>query len=83
MASGSPVCCSRSSSLPEVAGDAARYFDPAETEDIRQVLQTVLADQALRDAMREQGLSRAAGFSWRHTAELTYAVYQSLLGSAD
>ena len=82
MACGSPVCASNTSSLPEVGGDAARYFDPADTEAMRSVLTEVLRDPELRQEMRRRGLARAAAFSWRNTAERTLALYEQVLRQA-
>ncbi len=79
MASGSPVCASSTSSLPEVGGEAARYFDPLDTEGMTDTLRTVAGDAALRDSMRSLGLARAARFSWRHTAEETLALYERVI----
>src|SRR5207245_275832 len=47
MRRGVPVACSRASALPEVAGDAARYFDPYDVRDIGDVLVELLADREL------------------------------------
>jgi|YNPNPStandDraft_1061719.scaffolds.fasta_scaffold47617_2 glycosyltransferase involved in cell wall biosynthesis len=82
MACGSPVCTSNTSSLPEVGGDAARYFDPTDTEAMRSVLTEVLRDPELRQEMRRRGLARAAAFSWRNTAERTLALYEQVLRQA-
>jgi len=80
MACGSPVCASATSSLPEVGGDAAEYFDPTCVEEITAALAKVAGDDALRLRMREAGLTRAALFSWERTAKETLAVYESLVG---
>ncbi|MHB0857201.1 MAG: glycosyltransferase family 4 protein [Anaerolineae bacterium] len=80
MASGSPVCCSGVSSLPEVGGDAARYFAPEDVASMVDSLRAVVSDDALRSAMRDQGLARAASFSWHSTAEQTLALYRRVLG---
>ena len=79
MACGTPVVCSNASSLPELGGDAARYFDPQNTEDIARALQTVLSDADLRAEMRQRGLIQAARFSWQRTARETLAVYERVL----
>jgi len=79
MACGTPVACSRASSLPEVGGEAARYFNPASAEDMAQVMYEVLADEALRAEMRERGLRQARRFSWDRAAEETMAVYDALI----
>jgi len=79
MACGSPVCVSRASSLPEIVGDAGRYFDPLNVEEMTAALRDVLRDEALRQDMRRRGLARAACFSWRRTAEETLALYERVI----
>jgi glycosyltransferase involved in cell wall biosynthesis len=79
MACGSPVCASRVSSLPEVGGDAARYFDPLSTTEMANCLRQVLADAVLRSEMSIASLQRAAQFSWERTARETLAVYNGLI----
>ncbi len=81
MACGSPVCASAASSLPEVGGDAACYFDPNDTAAMTNALQKLLRDQALRQSMSQHGLDRAATFSWERTARETLALYERVLGS--
>jgi glycosyltransferase involved in cell wall biosynthesis len=80
MACGTPVVCSATSSLPEVGGDAARYFDPTDTPAIADALLAVWRDAALREAMRQQGLTRAAQFSWQRAAEETMEIYRQVAG---
>ena len=82
MASGSPVCTSNTSSLPEVGGDAARYFDPENIEEMTGVLRDLLLDADLRQAMSQRGLAQAALFSWRRTAEQTLDLYERVLESS-
>lgn len=72
MACGVPLACSNRASLPEVAGQAALLFDPAEPVQIQQALTQILRDPALRGRLREEGLARAQSFSWGRTAELTW-----------
>jgi glycosyltransferase involved in cell wall biosynthesis len=79
MACGTPVVCSNVSSLPELGGDAARYFDPADVEAMVAALEKVLADGALRDEMRCRGLEQAARFSWKRAAQETRALYEQLI----
>jgi glycosyltransferase involved in cell wall biosynthesis len=64
MACGTPVVVSRTSSLPEVAGDAGLLIDPLDIEDMRRAIERVLGDTSLRDRMRKAGLSRARAFCW-------------------
>ena len=79
MACGSPVCASRTTSLPEVGGDAAMYLDPEDVGDMTAAIRRVLEDEALAGAMRAGGLARAARFSWRRTAEETAALYEQVI----
>jgi len=81
MACGCPVCASGTTSLPEVGGRAARYFDPRDVPAISRAVREVLEDRDLAAAMRAAGLARAAGFSWRRTALETFAVYDRLLSA--
>ncbi len=74
-----PVICSNTGSMPEVAGDAAIYFDPSEAASMQQVLETTLFNQKLLDDLRKRGLERQSGFSWDRCANETLAVYHSLL----
>jgi glycosyltransferase involved in cell wall biosynthesis len=76
MACGTAVVCSRASSLPEVGGDAARYFDPTDVEEMAETIGAVWRDEALRMEMGRRGLTQAAQFSWARAAEETMAVYQ-------
>lgn len=70
MASGCPVVCSNSSSLPEIAGDAATLVDPNDPEAIADAMAALLADAELRAHRRTLGIERAKTFSWRrHTLE--------------
>lgn len=82
MACGSPVCASAASSLPEVGGDAARYFDPDDTNDMTAVLAATLGDDALLAQMRGAGLQRAALFSWASTASQTARLYDRVIAGA-
>lgn len=82
MACGSPVCTSNTSSLPEVGGQAALYFDPEDVEEMRGTLRTALCDANLRQEMSQQGLERAAGFSWKRTAKRTFDLYQQVMRSS-
>jgi glycosyltransferase involved in cell wall biosynthesis len=74
-----PVVCSNTGSLPEVAGDAAIFFDPYSTGSMRHVLETTLFNMKLLDDLRKRGLERQALFSWDRCADETLAIYNSLL----
>jgi glycosyltransferase involved in cell wall biosynthesis len=62
MATGTPVIAARATSLPEVGGDAGFYFEPADTKDMTNAIETVLADDRLREQMARKGLVRAANY---------------------
>ena len=79
MVRGTPVACSRVSSLPEVAGEAALYFEPLDTRAITEALDRLLTDEQLRARLRKAGLSQAAKFSWQSAAEGTLASYERAL----
>jgi glycosyltransferase involved in cell wall biosynthesis len=79
LARGLPVTCSNASSLPEIAGDAAIYFDPYDTNAITRSLEQLLGDQSLRSRLAEAGRERAALFSWRAAAERTIESYRLAL----
>jgi glycosyltransferase involved in cell wall biosynthesis len=75
MRRGVPVACSRVSALPEVAGDAANYFDPLDVTDIARALGELLADRALAERLVARGRAREATFTWRAAAESTLESY--------
>jgi glycosyltransferase involved in cell wall biosynthesis len=78
MACGAPVACSNNSSLPEIAGEAALLFDPAEVDSICDALRRTLRDPELQAHLRDAGLRQANRFSWERTAQETLAVYRRL-----
>jgi glycosyltransferase involved in cell wall biosynthesis len=77
MVRGVPVVCSDRGALPEVAGDAALVVDPDDNEAFTAALARVLAEPALAAELVERGRERARGFTWRRTAELTLAAYET------
>ncbi len=79
MACGCPVIASRAASIPEVCGDAALYFDPADPADIAARIRSFLSSTGLRDELRERGRARARGFTWERCAAETAAVMDTLL----
>jgi glycosyltransferase involved in cell wall biosynthesis len=80
MACGAPVITSSTSSLPEVAGEAAVLVDPTDTEALAEAVARVLSDSALRRELRARGFHRVAEFSWQRTARKTLGLYRRLLG---
>jgi len=76
MACGCPVVCSNSSSLPEVAGDAAIPVDPTDVEALASAIDTGLSDTDLRARLVRRGLSRAARFNWPASARKLLNEYE-------
>lgn len=76
MACGTPVACSNVSSLPEVVGEAALLFDPTDLGALTEAMQRLIEDRALRQALGELGLRRAATFSWERNAAATLDIYR-------
>jgi len=79
MACGTPVICSQTSSLPEVAGDAALFIDPARPESLVEAMVQMIREPARRADLARRGRERAGMFSWDETARKTIAVYESLM----
>lgn len=77
MASGTPVACSQSTSLPEIGGDAVSYFDPLSPDDMARAMELIL-NEAVASRMIERGLERSAMFSWNRSAREHYRVYRSI-----
>jgi glycosyltransferase involved in cell wall biosynthesis len=75
MGRGLPVACSSASALPEVAGDAARYFDPTSVEAIAAAIVELLGDDALRARLCELGRARERQLTWEATAAGTLESY--------
>jgi glycosyltransferase involved in cell wall biosynthesis len=69
MACGAPVVCANTSSLPEVAGDAAIGVDPTSAEEISDALARILGDDALAARLADLGKRRAGEFAWTRTAD--------------
>lgn len=78
-ACGCPVILSNRSSLPEVGGDAAQYFDPENQESLVTALSEVLNNNNAADHMREKGLERVKLFSWDDTARKTLETYKKVI----
>lgn len=78
MACGAPVITSSTSSMPEVAGEAALLVDPSDSAAIAAAVERVLGDEALNRELRAEGLKRAACFSWRKMAENYFQLYRQM-----
>ncbi len=81
MACGAPVACSNTAAMPEVAGDAADYFNPHRPNEIAEVVCELLANPERRAALSELAIKRARLYSWNETARRTADVLISAAGS--
>jgi glycosyltransferase involved in cell wall biosynthesis len=76
---GCPVILSNTSSLPEVGGDAALYFDPHDSESLTDAVDRLLSDDNLRKHLIRNGNERLKLFSWEKTAKTTKIVYNKVV----
>jgi glycosyltransferase involved in cell wall biosynthesis len=78
MTLGCPVVTSCTSSLPEVAGDAAILVSPHDSLEMAAAIEKVITDSQLRQDLIDQGKQQAQKFSWQQTARDTLTAYRSL-----
>lgn len=78
MACGTPVITSNTSSLPEVAGDAAILVDPHDTHAMAEAIIHVLEDEQLQEELRQKGYLQAQRYTWTRAADKMLSVYQKL-----
>ena len=79
MRRGVPVACGHLSALPEVAGDAALYFNPYRSDEIAAAIARLLEDRSFAAALAQRGLHRQALFTWERAAQETLASYERAL----
>lgn len=75
---GCPVVLSDSSSFPEIAGDAAVYFDPKDSVSIREAVKNILYNDNLKKELKSKGFGRLKNFSWDKTADKTNKIYKQI-----
>ncbi len=79
MACGCPVACADTTSLPEIAGQSALFFNPHDIAQISEVIYNLWTSEPLRRELSQKGLARVSHFSWARAARQTIAVYQQVL----
>jgi glycosyltransferase involved in cell wall biosynthesis len=79
MAAGLPVLTSNRSAMAEVAGDAAVLVNPESAEELAEALQGMIADEQLRERLKQKGLARACKYTWPRAVENTWKVYGELI----
>jgi len=78
MANGCPVISSNQTSLPEVLGNAALYFNPNDQKEMQNKIQSVISDKNLRQELINRGLEQVKKYSWQECAKKTLLVYQQI-----
>jgi glycosyltransferase involved in cell wall biosynthesis len=81
MRRGVPVACAHASALPEVAGDAALYFDPDRPDELAHCLVTLLTKADTAREFASRGIEHQQSFTWRRTAEGTLRTYERSLSA--
>lgn len=76
MACGTPIVTSEANGLKEIAGDAALFVNPTNTQAISDAIQCILDDPNLRAALSKKGLERSALFTWDSCAKITLATLE-------
>jgi glycosyltransferase involved in cell wall biosynthesis len=79
---GCPVVASNTSSLPEIGGEAACYFDPHDPGSLVQALESVIMDTHSREHYIKKGRERVSEFSWKKTVRDTKTVYENVMNSS-
>lgn len=76
---GCPVVCSNIPTLVEIGGDAIRTFDPLDTHNMAQVIDSVFSDASLRYLLKRRAKANASLFTWEKCARKTWGIYMNLL----
>lgn len=79
MAFGLPVVSSDKTSLPEILGRAAIYFNPEDESEMKAKIKLVINDEKLRQDLRQRGFEQVKKYSWSRCAEKTLEVYKEVL----
>ncbi|OGF59326.1 MAG: hypothetical protein A2Y62_13640 [Candidatus Fischerbacteria bacterium RBG_13_37_8] len=78
-ACGCPAVVSNTSSLPEVGGDAAAYFDPLSEASLKETLSKTIYNDDYRNTLKIKGYQQLEKFSWKKTAEETKKLYINII----
>ena len=81
MAAGTAVCVSRSTSHPEVCGDAALYFDPFDVDEIAEQLRKIIHDDTTKQNLIGRGFENVKRFDWQQSCKQTFDLYEKSLES--
>jgi glycosyltransferase involved in cell wall biosynthesis len=78
MACGVPVITSNTSSMPEIAGDAAHLVNPSRPQEITQGIRKILSDKKYSETLCKKGLEQHKKFSWKSMAENVLELYSEM-----
>lgn len=81
MSCGAPIACSNTAAMPEIVGDAARFFNPLDADDMANAIGELLGNEDLRKALSANALQQAKNYSWESTAQATAEVIKSIVPS--
>lgn len=79
MSGGVPVAASKTTSLPEVGGEAAKYFHPLRVDEMTDVMETIVKSKKLQSEMTKLGYEQVKKFNWGSMASETLTVYREVL----
>lgn len=79
MQSGTPIICSNNSSLPEIAGNAALFFDTNNSQALAEQMILLYKNEDLRSSLIQKGIVQAKQFSWQKTAQLVWEEMEKLI----
>ena len=79
MANQCPVISSKTSSMPEVIGEAAEYFDPTDTDDMKRAIEDVVYSDSYIKKLRQSGKERLTTFSWNKCSRETLNIYKKVI----
>jgi len=79
MGQGAAVITSNTTSLPEVAGDAAHHIDPFDEHDMTKGFLKLSSDGVYRQSLREKAVMQAEKFSWEKSAEEVLDIYNQVM----
>jgi len=77
MACSTPVITSITSSMPEIAGDAALLIDPFNYLELKDAMALLMTNDQLKEKLRERGLKRVKAFTWEASAKKILSIYES------
>lgn len=76
MSYGVPVISSNASSLPEILGEAAHYFDPHNEDELVKAIEKLISDDHLKNSLIAKGFERVKNFNWQKLAKATLSLYK-------